>query len=292
MRSTARSTSGMRSSAQGSETLRRMASTSSRCDSTPRTIASAYPSGGAGSWASSVSASTPRTGTLVAEAEGSFPGLSSGGHRGSRPSRAGEVLPRPGVHLDATARLDEQGDLHDEARLQRGRLAAPGDAVALHAGLGLGDLELDGCGELDADNAVLVYGHDRGVALLEVPHCAAEIGSLDVKLLVAVGVHEHVRVALAVQVLHRALVDDRQRDLLVGPKRLVDDGAGPEVLQLCADERAALPRLHVLELDDRHEAFGEIQGHAVLQVVGGDAHSTKSLGNPVRTSAPSPVPGR
>jgi hypothetical protein len=38
----------------------------------------------------------------------------------------------------------------------------------------------------------------------------------------------------------------------------------------------ALARLHVLELDDRDEAFGEIEGHAVLQVVGGDAYNRKS----------------
>ena len=49
------------------------------------------------------------------------------------------------------------------------------------------------------------------------------------------------------------------------------------VLQLRAHERAALARLHVLELDDGHEALGEVQGHAVLQVVGGDAHRHEIL---------------
>ena len=73
--------------------------------------------------------------------------------------------------------------------------------------------------------------------------------------------------------------------------------AGAEVLQLGAHERAALARLHVLELDDGHEPLGEVQGHAVLQVVRGDAHgsncsgsarlrSTSCLGNSVRASAP------
>ena len=62
--------------------------------------------------------------------------------------------------------------------------------------------------------------------------------------------------------------------------------AGAHVLELGAHERAALARLHVLELDDGHEPFGQVERHAVLQVVGGDAHSTRSLGVRVRGSAP------
>src|SRR3954447_12928209 len=91
------------------------------------------------------------------------------------------------------------------------------------------------------------------------------------------------RAPLAIQVLHLTLVDDRERDLLVGAERLVDDRSRAEVLELGANEGAALARLHVLELDHAHEALGKIECHTVLQVVGGDAHSKKSLENRVST---------
>ena len=80
------------------------------------------------------------------------------------------------------------------------------------------------------------------------------------QLVVGLVVHEHVVVALAVEVLHLALVDDRLLDLLVGAEGAVDHRAGAHVLQLGAHERAALARLHVLELDDGDEALGEVRG--------------------------------
>jgi hypothetical protein len=95
-----------------------------------------------------------------------------------------------------------------------------------------------------------------------------------VHLVVGLRVHEHQRATLAVEVLHLALVDHRERDLLVRAERAVDDRTAPEVLEARAHERATLARLDVLELDDGHEPLGEVQRHAVLQVVGGDAHDS------------------
>ena len=51
--------------------------------------------------------------------------------------------PRAGVDLDPVAGVDEQRHLDDEAGLQGGRLAGARHPVALHAGLGLGDRQLD-----------------------------------------------------------------------------------------------------------------------------------------------------
>src|SRR5262249_49849978 len=84
--------------------------------------------------------------------------------------------------------------------------------------------------------------------------------------------HEDVVGALAVEELHLAFVDDRERDLLVGAERPVEHRAAARVLELRAHECATFPRLHVLELDDRHQALGQVERHAVLQVVGRDAH--------------------
>ena len=95
----------------------------------------------------------------------------------------------------------------------------------------------------------------------------------DVELVVGRVVHEHEVVAVAVEELHLPLVDDGLLDLLGGPEGPVEHGAGADVLQRGAHEGAALARLHVLELDHLEQALGQVEGHAVLQVVGGDGHA-------------------
>ena len=206
------------------------------------------------------------------------------------PRYAREVLPGSGVDLDALARFDEQWHLHDEARLQSGRLAGTRDAIALHTRFGLGDGELDRGGKLHPDDARLVHHQDGGVAFLQVVHRTAEIGRLHVQLVVGLVVHEDQRVALTVEVLHLALVDHRERHLLVGAERALHHRAARDPLELGAHERATLARLDVLELDDRAQAdLGQVERHAVLEVVGRDAHNTSSFGKAVRGSEPSGV---
>ena len=53
-------------------------------------------------------------------------------------------------------------------------------------------------------------------------------------------------------------------------ERLVDHRAAGQVLELGADECAALARLDVLEADDAHQLAVDVQDVAVLQVVGRD----------------------
>ena len=63
--------------------------------------------------------------------------------------RARDVFAGARVHADALARLDEQRHLDHRAGLERRRLgAAAGDRVAAQARIGLGDLQVDGAGQL------------------------------------------------------------------------------------------------------------------------------------------------
>jgi hypothetical protein len=75
--------------------------------------------------------------------------------------------------------------------------------------------------------------------------------------------------AVAVEELHVLLVDDGLLDPLVGAEGLVDHPAGADVAQRGAHEGGALARLDVLEVDDLEQALGQVEGHALLQVVGG-----------------------
>ncbi len=87
------------------------------------------------------------------------------------------------------------------------------------------------------------------------------------ELLVRLLVHE-VRLAPVVveelDVLHLG-VD--ARELLARAERVLDDSAGLEVLELRPDERAALPGLDVLELDDAPHRAPMLDVHPVAELV-------------------------
>ncbi len=172
--------------------------------------------------------------------------------------------------------LEEEGDGDLGARLEGGRLRAAGGAVALQAGLGVGDLEDDRRGELDEQHRLVVAGHDGVLVLEQVLRRVADDLGAHRELVEGVAVHEDVVGAVVVQVLHRPLVDVGRLDLDAGVERLVDDLAGEDVLQLGPHEGRALAGLDVLELDDGPQLALEVEDEAVLEVVGG-CHGRCSL---------------
>src|SRR4029077_3554134 len=208
------------------------------------------------------------------------------GRLGRSGLHAAEVRRVTGVDLDLLALGDEQRHLDLVTGLQGRRLGAAGRAVADNAGLGVGDLEQHRGRELDVEHATVVGGHDRVLVLQqEVLGVADDVGR-DLELVEGAGVHEDVRRAVVVEVLHGPLVDVGYVDLHVGVEGAVHGLAGLDVLQLRPDDGAALARLVVLEPDDLPELAVDVQHHAVLQVVGG-GHAGVPL--PVGASGPTPV---
>src|SRR5918999_2000764 len=183
--------------------------------------------------------------------------------------RARDVLARAGVHAHSVALVDEQRHPHHNTRLERGRLVpAARRRVALHARLRLGHGHLDGArhlhvagGLVDVQQLDLLVGDDP---LERLGHLLLRQG----ELVVALRVHE-VRVrAVGVEELHAPRLGADRAELLAGPEGAVDHGAVLDPLELCADERAALARLHVLELEDAEDGAVDLDVHAVLELVG------------------------
>jgi hypothetical protein len=75
-------------------------------------------------------------------------------------------------------------------------------------------------------------------------------------------------VARGVKVLRVVRLEPDVDDLLARVPGLVDDLAGLQALELRADERTALARLDVLELDDAEEVVLVLDDEAVLDVCG------------------------
>ena len=144
----------------------------------------------------------------------------------------------------------------------------PGYVFLLDTGTSIDVLDLKASRELGIPIEKIKRAKDLGLGGGKVKMA----GARHLELLVGGVVHEDVVVPVAVEELHLVLVDDRLLELLVGPVRALDHRAGADVLQLGPDEGTALARLHVLELHDAEQPLGEVEGHAVLQVVGGEGH--------------------
>ncbi len=94
-----------------------------------------------------------------------------------------------------------------------------------------------------------------------------DLGVWQPELLEGLLVHEVGLAAVVVEELDVPHLRVDTRELLACPERLVDHGARVEALQLGAHERAALARLHVLELDDPPHRALVLDVHAVLELV-------------------------
>src|SRR5690348_1489084 len=267
--STLRSTAGIRSRVQPSANSSISLSILTWCTVTPRTRSAAYGETGGLPWVIR-SASRSRTGASRSSASKRMSRarlralLRAGGTL-----RPAEVLAGPGVDLDLLAGRDEQRHLDGGAGLEGGRLGAAGGPVALDAGVGLADGELDRGRQVDVQGGAVVERHRDGLLLEQVTGRVTDHRRGNPRLVVVLHVHEDEVGALAVQVLHLAPVDIGHVHLDAGVEGAVDDLARHDVLQLAAHEGAALARLDMLELDDGPELAVEVQRHAVLQVVRG-----------------------
>ena len=142
---------------------------------------------------------------------------------------------------------------------------------------------------MPGDDVTVVERDDRDRVLDHVVGGVAEGDRRHVLLVVALEIHEHVLVAVAVEELHVLAVEDGLLDADTRIEGAVDDGARAHVANLGTDERAALARLDVLELDDLEQDAVQFEGDPVLQVVGGDGGHGESFGDVVRTRHPSLV---
>src|SRR5436190_8169034 len=110
---------------------------------------------------------------------------------------------------------------------------------------------------------------DVGVLLEEEPILPDHRGA-DRDLVVGLGVHEVVDVAIVVQVLDLALLDPRARPARAGLEGALDDVAATHVLELHAHLGGAARHLDVGPVEDLHQLTVELDDHAFLDVPGVD----------------------
>src|SRR4051812_19275813 len=226
-----RSTAGMRAIVHPRAYDPMTSSMPSRCEITPSTSDCANSDTGGASApamrrASTSCGSSPRASDSNRMSSARFRALDREPFRAwgavTSAAHAAQVAPGAGVHLDLRAGLQEQRDLDLRTGGDGGGLGASRGAVALQAGVGLGDLELDRGRELDVERGAVVERHLDLLVLQEEAGLVADRLLGDRDLLVVRGVHEDEVGAVAVEVGHVAAVDVRGLDLGAGVERLVD----------------------------------------------------------------------
>ena len=192
-------------------------------------------------------------------------------HRRASATRATCSRPSARLDLHAVADVDEQRDVDRRARLERGRLVPPPDAVSPRRP---GSVSVTSssteAGQLEVARLAVDEQH---VDLVVGLRPAQRVGDRRLghgELLVGLGVHE-VRVgAVGVEELHLARLGAHRAELLARAERLVDHVAVAGAAQLRAHERAALAGLDVLELEDLEDRPVDLDVVAVLELVRAD----------------------
>src|SRR5947209_5162572 len=178
-----------------------------------------------------------------------------------------DVVAGAGVHADPVSLVHEQRDGHGGSRLDPGGFRRARDRVAAHAGLCLGDLEVHGQRQLDADHRVLVPEQGDGAARLQEREHVLDLPARQRGLLVRRGVHEVVEVALVVQVAGLRLLDPDSLELLAAAKALLEDRPVPDVAQLGLDDGAGAGELDVLDGHDAEQLAVHLEGRAHSEVI-------------------------
>src|SRR5438270_7305425 len=97
-----------------------------------------------------------------------------------------------GVDSNHVAFVHKKGYVEGQPGLHRRRLATAGRRVALEPRRGLGDLQVDGRGQLDPERAPLVHEDGNRRVLFEVFQGVAQLVIAKGELIVALQIHEKV----------------------------------------------------------------------------------------------------
>ena len=125
--------------------------------------------------------------------------------------------------------------------------------------------EVDRRRQLDAHRLRLVELDADDRVRHQVVHRVAERLGRDVGLLVARRVHEVVVVAVAVEILHLALVERRALDIFFRPELLVGEHLRPDVAHPHLDVRPLVAGRQMVELEDAEEVVAHLDEHALPQ---------------------------
>jgi hypothetical protein len=178
----------------------------------------------------------------------------------------------PKYESDLLTLVDEGRHLHDQPRLELGRLGDRGGRRRFDARFGLDYGHLDYARQFDAHRLAVVKTDCNRQVRQQIVHRVAQSLALQVGLLEGLHVHEVVVVPIVVQELHLDFVNDDALNGVGRTEALDEHRAGADVAKLGLDERAEVTRRAVLHREDEVEVILELDNHARAHLRGGNRH--------------------
>ena len=179
-----------------------------------------------------------------------------------------EILARTGVYLDHFALVNEKGNSDLGTGFESSGFKSICSGIALEAGFGFGNFEVNECGRLYAENAALVGENTANHVLFNELEVIGKLGSAYGNLLIAFGIHEVVEIAVVIEVFHLASVDVSCGELVGGAESLFDNAARNNISYLCTNESCALAGFNMLEFDYLPNSTIHLEGYAVSEIAG------------------------
>ena len=156
--------------------------------------------------------------------------------------------------------------MDDIAGFKRCGFAAAGCRVALYAGFAEGDFQFDKVRRFDGDGAAVeesdVCGH---IFLNEVERIAKQVfhdGDLFIRILI----HEVVKFAVVVKVLHFFTLDMSKFELIDGVESTLQNSARNNVFNFGADKCRSFAGFNVLEIYDNEDIVAVLKGDTFSEI--------------------------
>ncbi len=180
--------------------------------------------------------------------------------------RSGKILAGSGVDLDLVADVAEQRNADLCAGLNNRGFGCTGCSVALEAGLGIGNLQLDKHRGLNCKGIVVVRIDLDHVVLFDELHVVADNILTKRNLVERLCVHEGIEIAILIQILILLAVDPCLREFLRRTESSLCNTAVNNIFQLGSYERSTFAGLNMLELNDLENAAVFFNRNAIPEI--------------------------
>ena len=141
-----------------------------------------------------------------------------------------------------------------------------GGGVACNCGFANGDEKFDKVWRFNGERCALEELHGDVHVLFDKVECVFHLAVVERNLFVSVCVHEIIEFSVVVEIFHCLGLDVSKFKFFGGVERLFKHCAGDDVFHLHTDERCALARFDVQEIDDGHNLVVIKESYALSQI--------------------------
>lgn len=179
---------------------------------------------------------------------------------------AAHIFAGSGVDTDGVAFVYEERNLNDVSGFESCRFGAAGCGVALNARFAESDLQFDKVFRLDAERTAVEGSDGANHVFFDEIQCVGNKFLRERNLFVSFFVHEVIKFAVVVKVLHFFPFDVSELEFIGRVESAFDNAAGNNVADFGANECCALARFNVLKINDGENASVLLESGAFSEI--------------------------